>query len=201
MAVADRLKAVQIKANLIADERVRLMEIRVEVHGGLAILSGDVETLIQKQVAEDLAYDVDGIEEVENLIRIAPALSEDELALDDYDPHFGYGPIEHDAGAMPFALSDAYSVPGPGVPSIEQFPGELTDDDIEDQLKKKLDAQNEVDVSGIKFCSANHIVFMKGILQTAEDLNRLRDIVLSVQGVMGVSTEISTEEGDTGTPI
>ena len=73
MAVADKLRALQIKVNVIADRQVGLMDIEAEVHNGIAVLTGEVETWQQKQIAEQLAYQVDGVHEVSNQIRVASA--------------------------------------------------------------------------------------------------------------------------------
>ena len=177
MAVADKLIALQIKANLIADERVGLMEIEVEVHDGIATVTGDVSSEEEKCVAEELAYESNGVYEVNNEIRVVPMTMEEMLicAIGEYA--------------------------GPGVPASEQFPGEYTNEQIDREVADRLASQEEVDVSEVKFCSANHIVFMKGAVQTADDLNRLRDMVMNIRGVTGVSSEVTVEEGDTGTPV
>ncbi|MCL5103450.1 MAG: BON domain-containing protein [Armatimonadetes bacterium] len=201
MAVADKLKALQIKANLIADERVGLMEIEVEVQDGIATLTGDVSSEEEKRVAEELAYESEGVYEVVNDIRVVALTMEEMLICDVGDPHLGYGIIEGNVADTPFAISGAYAPPGPGVPTSEQFPGEYTDEQIDREIADRLASQDEVDVSGVRLCSANHIVFMKGVVKTADDLNRLRDMVMNIRGVTGVSSEVTVREGNTGTPL
>jgi osmotically-inducible protein OsmY len=201
MAVGDRLKAVQVKANLIADDRVRLMEIDVEVRGYLAILSGDVETAEQKMLAEKLACDVDGIEDVENNIRVVSPVPEQASAYDGFDARLGYGPAEGDAGDTPFSLSNEYSVPGPGIPASEQFPGEFPDDVVESEVKHRLASLHDIDVSNVRFKSENQIIYLDGSVESTDDLNRLQEMILGLRGVMGVNSGLNVKKGDTGTPI
>ncbi|MHB9036730.1 MAG: BON domain-containing protein [Armatimonadota bacterium] len=201
MAVGDRLKAMEIKANLIADDRVRLMEIDAEVHGYLAVLSGDVESADQKMLAEELAFEVDGIQEVENNIRIVSQVPEKASAYDGFEPKLGYGPAEGDAGDTPFSLSNEYSVPGPGIPTSEQFPGEFSDEVVESEVKHRLASQHEVDVSGVRFELENQIVKIEGSVETTDDLNRLQEMIIGVRGVMGVNSKVNVKKGDTGTPV
>lgn len=72
MTTADELKTVRIKANLIADKSLRLLEISASFHDGIAYMSGEVETQEQKDLAEALAYEVEGVYEVVNDINIEP---------------------------------------------------------------------------------------------------------------------------------
>jgi osmotically-inducible protein OsmY len=200
MAVADLLKAVQIKANLIADKQVGLMEIDAEVHDGVAVLTGDVTTEEEKRIAEEIAYEIEGIHDVHNEIRVVPVSTEEMLANAIPDLHLGYGRAEGNVGRTPFAIAGENAAPGPGMPSIEQFPGQFSDDEIESEVREKLDSQSRIDVSDIQFCSANQVIFMKGSVKTSEEMDLLRDMVLSVRGVMGISSEVSVTEGEAGTP-
>ncbi|MCE5314845.1 MAG: BON domain-containing protein [Armatimonadota bacterium] len=201
MAVGNRLKAMEIKANLIGDDRVRLMEIDVEVDGYLAILSGDVETDEQKRLAEELAFEVDGIQEIENNIQVVSPPPEQASAYDGFEPRLGYGPAEGDVGDTAFSLSDDYSVPGPGVPASEQFPGEFSDEALVSEVKHMLASQREVDVSRVKIEMENQVFNLTGSVETADDLNRLQEMILRMRGVMGVNSKLKVRKGDTGTPI
>jgi len=201
MAVADKLSALRIKANLIADDRIGMMDISAEVHDGVAILRGEVHSEEQRAIAEELAYDVDEIEEVQNEINVMPE-SEEELEMEaPADSHLGYGMVEGDIGDTPFAIGGESAGPGPAAITSEQFPGEFSDDEIDQEVTERLEAQEEVDASGIKHWTANQIVHLKGALRTEEDLNKLQDIILNARGVMGIRSEVVIEEGSWGTPI
>ena len=200
MAVADKLSALRIKANLIADKAVGLMEINTEVHNGVATLTGEVDTQQNRQVAEELAYQVQGVVEVENRIEVVPLSLEQVLLREGVDAHLGYGPAEGDVGDTTLAISGAHSAPGPGIASSEQFPGQFTDDQIEAEVRHKLAVRKEVDTSRIDYTSVNQIVQVKGTVKTPDDLNELQDMLLNVRGVMGVSSEVTVEEGEIGTP-
>ena len=196
MAVIDKLRALQIKVNIIADRTVGLMEINTQVHDGIAVLTGAVESEEQKRVAEELAWEVNGVHEVRNEIRVVPP-SED---AGPHSAHLGYGPVEGSVGDTPFGISGAYEAPGPGLPAIEQFPGQYTDQEIEEEVNDKLATQHEVEISGIEIESVNQIVYLKGSVRTYDDLVRLQDMVLNIRGVMGISSEVVVREGDIGTP-
>ena len=200
MKVTDKLKALQIKANLIADDKVGLMDIHTEVHDGLAMLTGEVESEEQKQAAEELAYEVDGVSELRNEIRVVPPSPERLASREGYEAHLGYGLAEGNIGDTAFSLSGAYDAPGPGIPTSEQFPGEYTDEEVEEEVYDKLAHQHEVEVADLEIASVNQIVYLKGAVKTYDDLVRLQDMVLNTRGVMGVSSEVVVREGEVGTP-
>jgi osmotically-inducible protein OsmY len=194
MAVTNKLNELRVKANLIANKEVGLMEINVEVEDGVAVLTGEVETEEQKSIAEAVAYETDEIEEVINQILVV-AHDDDDLI----DAHLGYSLAEGDIGQTAFAIGGEQAGPGAGMAASEQFPGEFTDDEIEDEVRRKLGSQGVVDVSSIKFRSVNQIVHLEGSVRTAEDLYDLHDIVLNVRGVMGIESEVAIREGEIGT--
>ena len=195
MPVADKLSALRIKANLIADERVGLLEIEAEVEDGVAVLRGEVMTEEQRQIAEELAYEVEGVDEVINDIKVAP-VHKGELA----NGHLGYGIVSGGISHTPFAIAGESSGPSSGIASSEQFPGEFTDEEIDDELHQKLESQTEIDLSDVKYRSVNQIVHLSGSVATGEDLYTLHDMALNVRGVMGISSDVSIREGEIGTP-
>jgi len=194
MAVTNKLNELRVKASLIANKDVGLMEINVEVEDGVAVLTGEVETEHQKQVAESLAYQVEEIDEVINQIQVTTPSDEDMV-----DAHLGYSLAEGDVGQTTFAIAGESAGPGASLAASEQFPGEFTDDEIEDEVREKLAAQDLVDTSDVKFRSVNQIVKLEGAVQTTEDLYNLHDMVLNVRGVMGIESEVSVREGEVGT--
>jgi len=201
MLVADKLSALRIKANLIADKTVGLMEINAEVHDGTAILTGEVETDQEKSLAEKLAHEVEGVDKVDNKIEVVPLSLQQLLLCEGVDAHMGYGPAEGDVGDTALSISGAHGAPGPGLATSEQFPGQFTDDKIEAEVRHKLATEKVVDASEIQFNSVNQILHVKGTVKTPGDLNELQDMLLNVRGVMGVSSEVTVEEGDIGTSL
>jgi osmotically-inducible protein OsmY len=200
MAIGDKLRAEEIKAALIASETEALSEIDVSVHDGVVVLSGEVETEEQKLLAEELTYEAD-INGVINNIRIVPSSPGKGSAYDGFDARLGFGPAEGDAGDIAFSLSAADNVPGPGVPTSEQFPGEFSDDEIESEVERGLKSQSEIDVSNIAFKSENQIVTLEGSIQTIDDLNTLQDMILRMRGVLGINSKLKVKKGDTGMPV
>jgi osmotically-inducible protein OsmY len=200
MTVADKLKALQIKANLIADDTVGDCEIEVAVREGVAELNGEVDTEEQKRIAEELAYEADGVDDVLNKLAVIPASP-------GCDPrcrvasHMGYGLAEGSFSDTAFSLSDDYQGPGPGLAASEQFPGQFTDEQIQEEVRRRLESQTELDVSEVRFRSDNQMVYLSGVVQTSDDLNVLQDMVLSVRGAMGVCSDVSVREGEIGTPV
>ncbi len=201
MKVADKLKALRIKANLIADEKVGLMEINVEVYDGLAVLTGEVENEEQKRIAEEIAYQTDGIEEVRNEIKVVSAMHNRFIPGGPEDVHLGYGPIEGSFGDTAFSLSGSEELPGPGAPTSEQFPGQFTDAEIDEEIHDRLAAETDIDTSKIEYATYNQIVRLSGSVKTQEDLNKLLDIIINVRGVMGIDCDVRVEQGEVGTPI
>lgn len=200
MAVADKLTALRIKANLIADRKIGLLELNTDVHDGIAVLTGEVHTEEQKRIAEELAYQIEEVHEVENHIKVIEQSLDEVLLCEGVDAHLGYGPTEGDVGDTAFAISGENYGPGPGLASSEQFPGLFTDSQIEDEVRRRLAIQRAVDVSRVEFDSINQIVQLRGKVPTEEDINTLQDMVLNVRGVMGVSSEVVADSGEMGTP-
>lgn len=200
MAVADKLKALQIKANLIADDTVGDCEIEVEVHEATAMLSGEVDTEDKKRIAEEIAAETDGVDEVLNRLNVVPMSNQCSMRCRLAD-HLGYGMAAGAFGDTGFSLSGGYDVPGPGFAATEQFPGQFSDEEIEEEVHRRLEAQTEVDVSDIRFRSDSQMVYLSGTVQTPDDLNVLQDMVLSVRGAMGVCSDVSVREGEIGTPV
>lgn len=188
MAVADKLNELRIKASLIADQLTGLMEINVEVHDGVAVLQGEVRNEEQKRTAEELAYEVDGIHEVVNDLQIVNNEGETAKA------HLGYTMAEGDVGETAFAIGGESAGPGAGTASSEQFPGEFDDAEIAQEVHRKLEAQNQIDVSDIKIKSVNQIVHLKGSIKNTEDLYNLHDMVLNVRGVMGIESDVAVKD-------
>jgi osmotically-inducible protein OsmY len=192
MLVADKLSALRIKANIIADKGIGLMDVEVEVEDHVAVLRGEVQTEEQKQLAEELAYEIEEIDEVINEIRVVAA-SEPQN-----DAHLGYGLAEGDAGETPFVLGSELVAPGSRLPASEQFPGEFTDDQIEQEVRDKLAEQNLIDTSEVTVKSVNQVVHLGGSVKI--DLRNLKDLILNVRGVMGVSSNVTDNEDGAGTP-
>lgn len=194
MPVADKLSELRIKANLIGNNTIGLMEINAEVEDGVAVLHGEVHTEQQKQLAEELAYEVEEIEEVVNEIRVSPADEDDPT-----DAHLGYSLMEGDLGETAFAIGGESAGPSPTMATSEQFPGEFTDEEIERDTRQRLASENQIDVSDVKLRSINQIVHLEGSVKTPDDLYNLHDMILNVRGVMGINSNVSIKEGEIGT--
>jgi osmotically-inducible protein OsmY len=200
MSVADKLKALRIKANLIADDEVGLMEISTEVNGDKAILTGDVENEDQKRIAEELAYEIEGISQVINKLNIVSIERNWLTAGGPDDAHLGYGLAEGSFGETAFSLSGSEEFPGPGIAASEQFPGQFTDAEIDEEVHDRLAEQTEVDASQIEYATNNQIVRLTGSVRRQEDLNKLLDVIINTRGVMGIDSSVRIEQGEVGTP-
>lgn len=194
MAVGDKLSALKIKANLIANETIGLMEINAEVEDGVAVLRGEVNTEQQKLLAEELAYEIGEIEEVVNEISVLP-ISEDAPT----DAHLGYSLMEGDYGETAFAIGGESAGPSPTMATSEQFPGEFMDEDIEHDVSERLASESEIDATDVRSKSVNQIVHLEGSVKTPDDLYKLHDVVLNVRGVMGIHSNVAIKEGEIGT--
>lgn len=195
MAVADKLASLRIKADIIADKSIGLLDIEVDVHDGVAVLTGEVESEDQKQLAEEIASNIEGITEVENNITVLPP----EHSHSDDDAHLGYSLTEGDAGDTAYSISGAYEAPGPGMPASEQFPGQFTDEEIEENVLSRLDSQTEIDTLDVRVHVENQVAHISGSVESPDDVIELLDIVTNARGVMGVKNEVRPREGEPGT--
>ncbi|MGI6295817.1 MAG: BON domain-containing protein [Armatimonadota bacterium] len=186
MAVAAKLSALRIKANILADSVIGLMDVEAEVENHVAVLTGQVQTQGQKQRAEDLAYEIEEIDEVINKIEVVQS---DGVPA---DAHLGYSMAEGDLSETPFAIGGESAGPASDMAASEQFAGEFSDEQIERAVCEKLARQNMVDASDIKVRSTNQIVYLEGT--TTGDLNLLQDLVLNVRGVMGVDSSVTNAD-------
>lgn len=200
MAVGDNLVALEVKSSLLADEEVGLLDISVDVHDGTAILSGEVDTEEQKQIAEELALRVDGVNQVDNEINVVPPPAGEDVDAETTG-HMGYGPAAGSAGNTAFGISGDYVPPGSGFAASEQFAGQFNDEQVLCEIKERLEQQDIVDVSRVDVKVDNQIAYLSGTVKTVDDLNQLQDLALNARGVMGLDVdEVSVEEGEVGTP-
>ena len=70
MSTLDLLTRVKVKALIIGDPDIGTQEVSVDVVGGVVILSGEVETDKQKQVAEKLARQVPSVAAIRNELQV-----------------------------------------------------------------------------------------------------------------------------------
>ncbi len=200
MPISDKLRKTQIKANIISDDNIGLFDIGVEVENGVAILSGEVENQQQKDIAETLAYEVEGIIDVENNIVVVPRTIDEVNECEGVDAHIGYALAEGDVGDTAFAIAGEVSGPGSWVPSSEQFPGEYTDEEVDYEVRELLAKQQEIDTSRLRFSVDNQVVDINGRVKNPDELNNLLDMILKIRGVMGIRTDVKVDEGEIGTP-
>ena len=74
MAMSDKVIKQRIERDAADDSRLRKTMIDVDVMQGFVVLRGKVNTYIQKILFEQIAWKTMGVMEVENEIRIVPAL-------------------------------------------------------------------------------------------------------------------------------
>ncbi len=70
----DAYREGQIWATYVTNPSLDAMDLKVDVQGDKATISGNVETAIQKRLAERIADRTDGIDRVENRIKVDPRL-------------------------------------------------------------------------------------------------------------------------------
>lgn len=71
-AARDARITATVKSKLLSDPEVSAFRIDVDTSDGRVTLSGTVESETAKEEAEELARNTEGVEEVENLIEVAP---------------------------------------------------------------------------------------------------------------------------------
>jgi len=185
MAVMDKLRSLRIKANLMADESVGLMEIDTDVREGVAVLTGEVDTEEQKRIAEELAQETEGIVEVHNDLRVVPGSSERLIEREAMSAF-----VDHKHGE-----ASSRDTAHPRMSQRRQPPGELTDEEIEQRLRDLLATWAKMDAPEMRVYCVNQMVYLQGTAKTHEDLNILRDMALQLRGVVGVASEVAITAG------
>lgn len=71
-AARDAQITATVKSKLLSDPEVSAFQIDVDTSGGRVTLSGTVDSDAAKEEAEELARNTEGVDEVENLIEVAP---------------------------------------------------------------------------------------------------------------------------------
>lgn len=71
-ARADHLLAAQVNRALVRDKSVRAMDIRVSVRDGVVSLTGHVPETAMADRARQLAASVQGVQRVDNRLRVGP---------------------------------------------------------------------------------------------------------------------------------
>ena len=69
----------RVKSKFIADKYVDAFDINVDTHNSVVTLHGDVTNTVAREQAEKLARGVDGVQSVENRIRIVKPGTETEV--------------------------------------------------------------------------------------------------------------------------
>jgi len=88
----DAYREGQIWATYVTNPGLNALDLQVDVQGDKAIISGTVETMIQKRLAERIADRTDGVARVENRITVDP-----ELLVTVIEPVPGYASYVADA--------------------------------------------------------------------------------------------------------
>lgn len=88
----DAYREGQIWATYVTNPGLDALDLQVDVEGDRATLTGDVESIVQKRLAERIAKRVDGIATVKNDIRIVP-----DLVVTVVEPVPGYATYVADA--------------------------------------------------------------------------------------------------------
>ncbi len=68
--VDDATITAKLKAKLLANEKLKALDIHVTTNQGVVDLTGTVDSSVQKADAERLAKDVDGVKDIKNDIEV-----------------------------------------------------------------------------------------------------------------------------------
>jgi hyperosmotically inducible protein len=83
---ADSSITAKVKSKFIADKYVDAFDINVDTHAGIVTLHGDVTNTVAREQAEKLARNVDGVQSVDNQIRIVKPVTESDKKTDENLP-------------------------------------------------------------------------------------------------------------------
>jgi hypothetical protein len=163
MTIVDNLRTLKIKAGLLADGQNYFLDIDVQVHDGVALLTGNVETADQKAMAADLAYKVGGVYEVANEINVIPhSLCKTVICS-----------LENDV-------------------LICKPAGNADGDETESRLRNKLLAPECQTFAGIRVSTGLwNLIKLDGRVPKEEDLQQLYALVLGTDGVFGIDSSVS----------
>jgi osmotically-inducible protein OsmY len=68
--VDDATITAKLKAKLLANEKLKALDIHVTTNQGVVDLTGTVDSSVQKADAERLAKDIDGVKDIKNDIQV-----------------------------------------------------------------------------------------------------------------------------------
>ncbi|MEE2732215.1 MAG: BON domain-containing protein [Pseudomonadota bacterium] len=77
------LREGKIETALLFNDNLNNFDIDIEVNGNKALLRGDVPGGVEKELAEEIALSVDGIDEVDNLLMISEKARDKPMSKDD----------------------------------------------------------------------------------------------------------------------
>lgn len=197
MAAVDLLNRVKVKAMIFSDRRVGVLDIDVEVHDGTALLRGEVESEEQKQIAEQLTWEVDGISEVENEIRVVP--ESQTMAPDQGEVILPAAGMVGDTMAAPGGAA------GPGitgaVPPHWWMPTEeagITTSALTEAVERRIAEDGRITSRNIHVTVDGTRVTLQGTVDSLEESYLVQDAAESVTGITEVNNELQIEEGHTG---
>ena len=70
---SDAVVTTKVKAALVAEKELSALDVAVETNNGVVTLSGTVATDMQADAAARVARGVEGVKQVENMVKVDPA--------------------------------------------------------------------------------------------------------------------------------
>lgn len=185
----------KLEASYLINTELNNFDIHTQVDTGHVVLSGNVSNETKKQLAEEIARNLDGVVSVENRLMIVAEAGREEVAgTDDRDLDADAG-VERDAdaGVEGDVARDAEA-------DERNFSTRFHDLTTTARLKSSFAINEELEATSIDIDTYNGVVTLEGEVDTeakkqlAEEIARGYDHVVRVENRLVVSTEDSVAE-------
>ncbi|HQG31291.1 MAG TPA: BON domain-containing protein [Deltaproteobacteria bacterium] len=210
---------VDVSTQLFWDNRINDSNINIEVSGSRVILTGTVPSSTDRWEAEEDAYSIPGVSYVENRLRVNPAAYPEPNDLEirsrvenvlDWNPTIDTSRIEvqaHDGVVILKGFVDTYWQKtraweiASNVSGVREVinelkvkpPEEITDEDIENDIKRAFARTRYVDTDRVDVSVENGIVTLKGTVGDYYAYRTVQEIANYTSGVIEVHNRLVIE--------
>ena len=154
----------KLEGAILLNKHLNPAEIKTEVKNQTVLLTGNVDTEIEKDLAEEIAKSIEGVKEVENKLTIRP----DEFKKDKEK-----------------TAKDTSSEN-----QEREFTQKIKDASITASVKLKLLANSNTDGSDINVNTRRQVVTLKGNVESTKEKDLAEKIAMNTEDVLKVTNEL-----------
>ena len=161
----------KIEASYTLNRYLNPFEIDTDVQKGVVYLTGDVESQVEKDLAEEIALGIEGVTEVRNELKVRPEMEREIAQRPDFD----------DEDAMDLEIEAT---------GDDDFSGHFEDATTTARVKFALLANDSTEGLRINVDTEDGKVFLNGEVDSAEERELAERVAMNTEGVADVENRL-----------